>query len=133
MAHGVATEDQLELVRKEAIGDEYVRVKELEKARLAEKGWILRTREALLGPVETVQESGSKGVLELVKDHESQDARVATAKAERQTQVSSVAAAAASSLPSATGPGQIDRLAENVAEAVTPSKKSSWTSWITGR
>jgi hypothetical protein len=125
-ASGSATEEQLELLKNEKIGEIYHQKKEEGKAQ---RPWNklkrylfegLSTEDAAAaapGKVESVGE-GKPGILEALKAKPLEDAK-------------------ADSVPVASGvpapqPGQLDALAKN-AEAAAKQTTRSWKSWFTGR
>ncbi|KAE8349249.1 cytochrome oxidase c assembly-domain-containing protein [Aspergillus coremiiformis] len=116
-AGGRATEEQLELLRNERIGEIYQQKKEEERAQ---RPWNKFKRYLLegLGSEEAGAKSGTvknqPGVLEALnaKALEEANARAAQAAVPR--------------------PGQLDSLAENAESAVKQTMRS-WMSWLTGR
>ncbi|KAL4751883.1 hypothetical protein BDW72DRAFT_202776 [Aspergillus terricola var. indicus] len=120
---GTATAEQLELLKKEKIGEIYKQKKEEERAQ---RPWN-KVKNYLLGGLKTEEtapaeaaavgaETNKPGVLEALN--------AAEPKLDHAPSTPSTAAPAA--------PGQLDVLAEN-AEAAAKQTTRSWKSWLTGR
>ncbi|KAL6234433.1 hypothetical protein BDW75DRAFT_231190 [Aspergillus navahoensis] len=123
---GAATTEQLELLKKEKIGEIYKQKKEEERAQ---RPWN-KVKNYLLGGLKSEETASAEaaapgadgnkpGVLEALKAAES-----------KLDQAPSTSTAAAPAAPGA--PGQLDVLSEN-AEAAAKQTTRSWKSWLTGR
>jgi hypothetical protein len=125
-ANGTATEQQLEILRNEKIGE--IQKKQREEER--QQRWYNRAKGYLFGGLknddtpdalpnttpEYARTDGKIGVIEALNAKKAADELSAV----------SASASASASLPQ---PGALDRLAEN-AETAAKQSARSWTSWI---
>lgn len=116
---GTATSEQLELLKKEKIGEI---VKQKREAEKAERPWN-KFKTYLLGGLKNDDAASPEATAVNV---ESNKPGVIDALSTAEPQLGQ----ASSSAPS--GPGQLDALAEN-AEAAAKQTTRSWKSWFTGR
>lgn len=116
---GTATSEQLELLKKEKIGEI---VKQKREAEKAERPWN-KFKTYLLGGLKNDEAPSAEATAVKVETNKS-GVLDTLSKAEHQL------GQASSSAPS--GPGQLDALAEN-AEAAAKQTTRSWKSWFTGR
>lgn len=116
---GTATSEQLELLKKEKIGEI---VKQNREAEKAEQPWN-KFKTYLLGGLKNDEAPSPEAAAENVQSNKP---GVLDALITAEPQLGQ----ASSSAPS--GPGQLDVLAEN-AEAAAKQTTRSWKSWFTGR
>ncbi|KAJ9231198.1 hypothetical protein DTO207G8_2859 [Paecilomyces variotii] len=124
-ANGTATDEQLEVLRQERIGELEKEAKEKEKEQ---KPWN-KFKQYIFGGLkidEVPEESstvndGKLGVIEALNAKKAEDSKLAE-------NASTAAAPATHPIQ----PGQLDVLAEN-AESVAKQSARSWKSWFTGR
>ncbi|KAL1885799.1 hypothetical protein Plec18167_001294 [Paecilomyces lecythidis] len=123
-ANGTATDEQLEILRKEKIGELEKEAKEKEKA---ERPWN-KFKQYVFGGLKTDEvpegsaaSDGNLGVIEALNAKKVEDAKLAES-----------AATTATPATTPNQPGQLDVLAEN-AESVAKQSARSWKSWFTGR
>ncbi|KAJ5752472.1 hypothetical protein N7520_009389 [Penicillium odoratum] len=115
-ANGTANEEQLELIKKEEIGAILKRNREEEKAQ---RPWAKAKR--FLFEKMNMEDTGAPAVQ-----------TIATASSIEGESSIIEAADAKKAFANASGPGQLDVIAEN-AEQATKEKTKGWVSWMTGR
>lgn len=121
-ANGIATEDQLELIRKEDIADIVKRKREEEKAQ---KPWAKAKRFLFdkMNAEDTASASTSANLEGAVSSAQTSVVDAVNVKNAFDT---------ASAKAGSPTPGQLDVMAENTERAVK-EKSRGWTSWLTGR
>ncbi|KAL4911597.1 hypothetical protein BDW74DRAFT_143251 [Aspergillus multicolor] len=118
LAAGTATSEQLELLKKEKIGEIYQQKKEEEKAQ---RPWN-KAKAYLLGGLKT-EEAPSPEAVAASEEMDKPGVLEAIKAAESKLDHAPLVAAA---------PGPLDVLAEN-AETAAKQTTKSWKSWLTGR
>ncbi|KAL4946878.1 hypothetical protein BDV06DRAFT_181724 [Aspergillus oleicola] len=125
---GTATPDQLELLRKEKIGEIVQQKRDQEKAQRPwnrAKAYLLG---GLVGGLKTEETSSSEAPAANVESN-----KPGVLEALNNTAKSKLSSAGPSASPApAPGPGQLDAMAKN-AEAAAKETTKSWKSWLTGR
>ncbi|KAL2824604.1 cytochrome oxidase c assembly-domain-containing protein [Aspergillus cavernicola] len=116
--NGSATLEQLELLKKEKIGEI---VKEKREEEKAQRPWY-KAKAMLFGGLKTEETPSSNAAAGNVESNKPRVLEALSAADPKLSQAS----------PSATSPGQLDTLAEN-AETAAKQTTRSWKSWLTGR
>ncbi|KAL4780952.1 cytochrome oxidase c assembly-domain-containing protein [Aspergillus varians] len=116
---GTATSEQLELLKKEKIGEIYKQKKDEEKAQRP----FNKFKSYLLGGLKNEETPSPKAAAVSVESDKPGVLAALNAAESKPSQASS---------SSPSPPGQLDVLAEN-AEAAAKQTTRSWTSWLTGR
>ena len=119
-ANGSATEEQLELIKKEEIGDIYKRKRDEEKAQ---RPWA-KAKAMLFGKM-NAEDTGLSGAPTAASSATESSSIIDAVEAKK-------AFESAATKTGAPMPGQLDVMAEN-AEQAAKEKSKGWFSWATGR